>query len=109
LPKYLSENDATFGQSDEQLRSMFVSGLKRMYPDLTEDEILAFRISRVRRVVALSTLDYSRDLPGLDTTLPGTHIASSFQIVNGTLCFCRNSSVRFRPRWQWIALRLPGS
>lgn len=85
LPKYLPENDAAFGQSDERLRDMFVAGLKRMYPDLKEDEILAFRISRVRRVVALSTLDYSRDLPGLDTTLPGTHIASSFQIVNGTL------------------------
>ncbi len=55
------------------------------YPALTRDDVLAFRVSRVRHVFALSTLGYSERLPPQRTSIPGLHIVNSAHIVNGTL------------------------
>ncbi|MEO7962534.1 MAG: hypothetical protein ABIT38_01340, partial [Gemmatimonadaceae bacterium] len=43
-------------------------------------------VSRVREVLALSTLDYTRDaLPSTRTSLDRIFVANSAQIANGTL------------------------
>jgi hypothetical protein len=56
-----------------------------MYPDLTDDEIACAKVSRVRHVLAVTTLDYSAHVPPMHTTVPGLHLVSSANIVNGTL------------------------
>jgi hypothetical protein len=43
------------------------------------------RISRVRRIFPIPTLGYSRRVPAFATSVPGLHLVSSAQIVNGTL------------------------
>lgn len=85
LPKYVAPDDALFEESDESIQERFVSALERMYPHFTRDDIEAFRISRVRHVVSLSTLNYSQQLPPMKTTLPGVFAVNSAHIVNGTL------------------------
>lgn len=85
LPKYAAAGDAVFRQSDANLRGDFLAGLRRIYPDLTDADVLDFRVSRAPHVFALPTLGYSQRLLGLNTSLPGVHVASSFQIVGGTL------------------------
>jgi hypothetical protein len=57
----------------------------RMFPDLRRDEIAAFKVTRTRHVLALSTLDYSDRLPPMATSLPGLSIVNSAQIVNASL------------------------
>ena len=49
------------------------------------DDVLAFRLSRVRNVYAISTLNYSDRLPPMTTSVPGLHIVNSAQIVNASL------------------------
>jgi hypothetical protein len=56
-----------------------------MVPDLTSDDVLAFRVSRVRHVLAISTLNYSGQLPPQTTSVPGLSIINSAHILNGTL------------------------
>jgi len=56
-----------------------------MYPHFQRQDVLAFRLSRVRRVLAISTLNYSTNLPPQTTSLPGVHVVNSAHIVNGTL------------------------
>ena len=56
-----------------------------MYPHLQRSDLLCFRISRVRYVLAISTLHYSERLPPMATSIPGVHIVNSAHIVNGTL------------------------
>jgi protoporphyrinogen oxidase len=85
LPRYLASTDPEFNISDEEWRDRFVKGLSRMYPDLREDQILSFRISRERYVYALSTLGYSRRLPPKKTSLPGVFLVNTAHVVNGTL------------------------
>lgn len=85
LPKYVSINDAAFQLSDEQLREEFVQTLVLMYPSFDPSDVLAFRVSRVRQVFAISTLNYSEKLPPMHTSIPGVHIINSAHILNGTL------------------------
>ena len=56
-----------------------------MYPHFEESDVAAFRVSRVRHVVALTTLNYSDNLPPMQTSLPGVFAVNSAHIVNGTL------------------------
>lgn len=85
LPKYLDPEDPLFEQPDQKIRESFLCGLARMYPHFSPDDVLAFRVSRVRNVLAISTLDYTANLPPMATSVPGLHIVNSAHIVNGTL------------------------
>ena len=85
LPRYVPANDKWFEYTDEDIKQQFITGLKKMFPDLQDEEILAFQISRTRHVLAVSTLDYSNKLPPIDTSIPGLHLVNSAQIVNASL------------------------
>jgi hypothetical protein len=56
-----------------------------MHPSLQADDVLAFRVSRVRQVFAVPTVGYSKRVPPIRTSVPGLHLVSSAHIVNGTL------------------------
>ncbi len=85
LPKYVTPNDRIFSLSDEEIENSFFTALQKMYQHLTKEDIVAFRVSRARYVFALSTLNYSDNLPPIKTSLPGLYIVNSAHIVNGTL------------------------
>ena len=86
LPRYLTQEDPLWRATDGEIRDRFLAGLARMYPELTPGDVVASEVSRVRDVLAVSTLDYStRCLPPLRTSVPGLWIVNSAQIANGTL------------------------
>jgi protoporphyrinogen oxidase len=85
LPWYLPSNDKGFEDSDEILRSRYVAALSKFYPGFSDEQIEAFQVSRVRRVMAVPTLDYSQRAPQTVTSLPGLFIVNSSQITDGTL------------------------
>jgi protoporphyrinogen oxidase len=86
LPRYLTQDDPFWTRSDAEIREEFLAALARMYPHFRRDDVLAFEVSRVREVLAVSTLHYSeRALPPLETSLPGVFLVNSAQIANGTL------------------------
>jgi protoporphyrinogen oxidase len=85
LPKYVPADDPAFGLSDDEIRAQFLDGLRQMVPDLRPEQVLSFRISRVRNVMPLPTLGYSDRLPPVSTSLPGVYAVNSAHIVNGTL------------------------
>jgi protoporphyrinogen oxidase len=85
LPKYVASDDPFFAVPDDEVEQRFLVGLRRMYPDLERDDVLCFRVSRVRQVLAISTLNYSERLAPMITTVPGLAIVNSAHIVNGTL------------------------
>jgi protoporphyrinogen oxidase len=85
LPKYVVSDDPAFGLSDRDIEEKFVEALTKMYPHFKRSDVLCFRVSRVKYVLALSTLNYSDQLPPMTTSINGVHIANSAHIVNGTL------------------------
>ena len=86
LPCYLTQDDAYWQRSDEQVREEFVAALEKMYPEFRREDLLACVVSRARRVLAVSTLDYSSKwLPPVRTSVPRVSVINSAQIANGTL------------------------
>lgn len=85
LPKYVPADDPAFSLADPEIEARFTEALLRMYPHLHRSDILCFRASRARHVLAISTLNYSENLPPMTTSVPGLHIVNSAHIANGTL------------------------
>jgi protoporphyrinogen oxidase len=85
LPRYLPSDDAEFNLPDAELSQRFVAALRRVHPELKDEEIERIQIARARYVMALPTLEFSQHLPPMRTSLPGVYFISSAQIVKGTL------------------------
>ncbi len=85
LPKYVPPEDPIFEESDESIQDRFLAALIQMYPKFDRKDVVEFKISRVRQVFAISTLNYSQRLPAVQTSLPGVKILNSSHILNGTL------------------------
>jgi protoporphyrinogen oxidase len=85
LPRYALPDDEVFEAGDDDLRRRFIAGLIKVYPQVRADDVLAFQVSRVKHVMPLPTLGYSRRLPPMQLSVPGLHLVNSAHIVNGTL------------------------
>ena len=85
LPRYLAPDHELFDKSDEEIEEHFLSSLEKMYSHFDRNDVLEFKISRVRQVFPLLTLDYSKTVPPVETSLENVFIVNSSQIVNGTL------------------------
>ena len=85
LPRYCGTQDPFFTAGDAAIREQIVAALMRLYPHFNEGWIRALRISRIPSVFALPTLEYFGRVPGFSTTRRGLYLATSAQIVNGTL------------------------
>ena len=85
LPRYLPSDDPLLDLPDAEIEARFVPALLRMFPELTRQEIAAFKVTRTRHVLALATEGYSDRLPPMTTSLPGLSIVNAAQIVNASL------------------------
>jgi len=85
LPKYVNPDDGIFDMDDKNVRKIFMDALFKMYPQITEDDILFFGASKSRVVLALPTINYSKNIPGITTSIDNYYIVNSAQIINGTL------------------------
>jgi protoporphyrinogen oxidase len=85
LPKYVNHDDPLFEKNDAELQKIFLDALFKMYSAITEDDLLFWGVSKARVVFALPTLNYSKKIPGITTSIDNYFIVNSAQIINGTL------------------------
>lgn len=85
LPKYVEPDDPLFEVGDDEIEARFLDGLRTVHPGVERADVIGVRISRVRRVFPIPTIGYSERVPPINTSVPGLHLVSSAQIVNGTL------------------------
>ena len=85
LPKYVAPDDELFGKSDAEIEDIFTNALEKMYPHFDRKDVVAFKISRVKNVFPIPTLNYSAHVPDAKTSLENVFIVNSAQITNGTL------------------------
>jgi protoporphyrinogen oxidase len=85
LPKYVSPDDELFEKTDTEIEDIFLNALEKMYPHFDKKDVIEFKISRVRQVFPLPTLDYSENVPNVKTSLENVFVINSAQITNGTL------------------------
>jgi protoporphyrinogen oxidase len=85
LPKYVAPDDALFEKPDDEIEEIFVTELEKMYPHFKREDVLEFKVSKVRQVFPIPTVGYSTRLPAMKTSVDGVYIVNSAHIVNGTL------------------------
>ena len=85
LPKYVAPDDELFEKTNAEIEETFLSALEKMYPHFKRADVLAFKVSRVRQVFPLPVMNYSANLPSVETSLENVFVVNSAQITNGTL------------------------
>jgi protoporphyrinogen oxidase len=86
LPKYLTQQDAFWSKTDAEIEVEFLAALEAMYPHFRREQVRVFQVSRVREMLAVTTLHYSDAvLPSTATSLDRVFVVNSAQIANGTL------------------------
>ena len=86
LPQYLTQSSTYWEKSDEEIYDDCLTGLEKMYPTFQRSDVVAMNIARARKVLAISTLNYSQEhRPELATSIPIVSLLNSAQIANGTL------------------------
>lgn len=85
LPKYVPAEHELFERSDEDIREDFLAALERMYSHFDRDDVIDFKLSRVRSVMAIPTLNYSEILPPMKSSVEGLYIVNSSYILRGNL------------------------
>ncbi len=85
LPKYLPASDALNRLSDEEVRNLFLAGLKKVYPDLADSDMLHCDVSRERYVQPLQELNYLDRTSGFQTPVENLYMVNTSMIYNSTL------------------------
>lgn len=86
LPCYLAQEDPFWHKNDGEIREEFVAALESMHSSFHRDDVLAFKITRARQVLPITTLNYSNELmPTTITSLDNVFVINSAQIPNGTM------------------------
>ena len=85
LPKYVHSDDPLLRASDEELRNLFVAGLRAMFPDFDSMQVRAMHINRAVKVQPLQVLGYSRLVPTLTTAHRDFFVLNTSQFAATTL------------------------
>ncbi len=85
LPKYMPREDPMQQWSDEEIFNEFIGGLKSMYPDLSDEDILHRRVFRERYVQPLQEVNYLQRLGGFRSPMPHVYLVNTSMIYHSTL------------------------
>lgn len=85
FPKYMINTDPMLQQSDEKLKKTFLEGVKNMYPDLKEEEIIGVHLNRAFKVQPLQVLHYDQIRPRTKTLHEDFYLLNTSQFINDTL------------------------
>ncbi len=85
LPKYVLSTDPLLDKEDAEIEAQFMSGARRMLPDLDASQIESVHVNRAVRVQPLQVLGYSDLVPEVRTRHAGLFALNTSQFVNATL------------------------
>lgn len=80
LSRYLPENDAFYQMPDQETVNVTLEHLRRMFPDLTDDWILAAHVWRAPYAQPVVERGYRRLIPAMQTPLANLLLATMAQI-----------------------------
>jgi protoporphyrinogen oxidase len=85
LPRYMPPDDPFLRKSDSEVVDIFFKALCRIFPNLSEDDVIAKRVHRKTHVQPIQEVDYSKNIPSMKTSLENFFIANTTMILNSTL------------------------
>ena len=103
LPKYVAATSPFARMPDDELRTVFLSYLRHMFPDIRDEDILAIRIGRERYVEPIHPIGATDRIPPITSDIEGLLLANTGQIypqlTNGeSVCaFARSVATQILP------------
>ena len=85
LPKYVTPDDPFNEKSDEEIIDVFLRALRRMFPDLSDEDIITHAIHREPYVQPLQEIGYSENIVPMKTPIKNVYVANTTMILNSTL------------------------
>jgi len=85
LPKYMPVDDPLNECEDDQITELFLEKLRKVFPDLKDEDILHRQIFRERYVQPLQELNFLDRSTGFRTPLSGVYLVNTSMIYNTTL------------------------
>ena len=85
LPKYVTPDDPFNEKSDEEIIDVFLRALRRMFPDLSDEDIITHAIHREPYVQPLQEIGYSENIVPMKTLIKNVYVANTTMILNSTL------------------------
>jgi protoporphyrinogen oxidase len=85
LPKYITADDPFSDKSDVEIIDIFIKALKRMFPDLSDEDIITRLVHREPYVQPLQEIGYSEKIVPMKTPIKNIYIANTTMILNSTL------------------------
>lgn len=85
LPKYLPPEDPFLDCSDDQVLEVFIEGVRRIFPDLSDSEIVAQLVHSESYVQPIQDVGYSDNIPSMKTPFENVYLVNTTMIVNSTL------------------------
>ena len=79
LPKYVYPDNPYTAMDDDSLRADFLGHLRRMFPDLTDDDIVTTRLFRERYVEPIHPIGGMDRIAPIRTEIPGLYLANTSQ------------------------------
>lgn len=80
LSRYLDPSNELFHKDDEQIKALFIDGLKKVFPDFSEDWIIQAHLNRTMDAQPVVKTGYSKLIPDMETPMKGLYLASMSQI-----------------------------
>jgi Flavin containing amine oxidoreductase. len=80
LSRYADRHDDIFMKSDEEIESIFLSGLFKVFPEFRREWVKRAVVSRALYAQPVITKNYSRLIPPLKTPADGLYLASMAQV-----------------------------
>jgi protoporphyrinogen oxidase len=90
IPRYVLSTDPELKTSDDEIRTRFLDGVRRLFPSFDFADIESVHINRAVKVQPLQVLGYSKLVPQTATRDPDFFVLNTAQFVNSTL---NNNSV----------------
>ena len=85
LPKYVLSTEEELRRPEAELQKEFLAGLRLIYPDLSDSEIVSSKIYRAFKVQPLQIIDFSKQIPKQETLHPDFFVLNTAQFVKNTL------------------------
>jgi len=85
FPKYVLSSDSILKKSDEDIISLFIKGIHKMFPELDQKDIDEIHVNRAVKVQPLQVLDYSNLVPQVNSKHPDFYVLNTSQLINETL------------------------
>jgi protoporphyrinogen oxidase len=85
LPKYVTKDDAIKFKLDEEIKSIFINNLRKVFPHFDDRDILHSKVFRSECVQPLQEINFLNRAANIATPINGLYIANTSMIYNATL------------------------